>query len=151
MFDLIKKMLSPDSSPASPASGKKVPRIEVAAGVILVEAAMADGECTGEELTHVIETMQQHFDISREYAQEMVELAREEREHAIELWQFTNEINNHFSREDKFRVMEAVWRIIHSDGQLEKHEDYFARKLSYLLRLSHREMIDTKLRAKESL
>ena len=52
---------------------------------------------------------------------------------------------------EKMEVMEAVWRIIHIDGQLEKHEDHFAHKLSNLLRLTHKELIDAKIKARQQL
>ena len=45
--------------------------------------------------------------------------------------------------------MESVWSIIFADGKLDANEDYFAHKLANLLRLSHGEMIDAKLAAKE--
>jgi uncharacterized tellurite resistance protein B-like protein len=78
-----------------------------------------------------------------------VELARAEREHAVDLWEFTNAVNGNFSREEKIKVVEAVWRIIFADGEIDKHEDYFVRKLTNLLRLTHREMIGAKLRVKD--
>jgi len=43
--------------------------------------------------------------------------------------------------------MELVWKLVYADGILDKHEDYLAHKLAKLLRLSHRELIDAKLKA----
>jgi uncharacterized tellurite resistance protein B-like protein len=47
--------------------------------------------------------------------------------------------------------MESVWRVIHIDGRLEGHEDHFAHKLANLLRLTHKELIDAKISAREQL
>jgi uncharacterized tellurite resistance protein B-like protein len=47
--------------------------------------------------------------------------------------------------------MESVWGIILIDDHLEAHEDHFAHKLANLLRLSHSELIDAKLRARKQL
>ena len=60
-------------------------------------------------------------------------------------------ISEHFSMEEKLAVMEDVWRIILLDGQLEKHEDHYAHKLANLLRLSHKQMIGSKLKAREQI
>jgi uncharacterized tellurite resistance protein B-like protein len=122
----------------------------LAACVILLEAAHADYESTDEELDHVLATIRHTFRLSHEYAEELMVLARAEREQAVDLWEFTNAVNGNFSREEKIKVVEAVWRIIFADGEIDKHEDYFVRKLTNLLRLTHREMIGAKLRVKDT-
>jgi uncharacterized tellurite resistance protein B-like protein len=60
-------------------------------------------------------------------------------------------MNTHFKKDEKIAAMEAVWRIIQLDAHLEAHEDHFAHKLANLLRLSHTELIDAKIRAKKQL
>lgn len=52
---------------------------------------------------------------------------------------------------EKVIVMESVWRIIHIDAHLESHEDHFAHKLANLLRLTHAELINAKIKAKTQL
>ncbi|MDX1775566.1 MAG: TerB family tellurite resistance protein [Desulfobulbales bacterium] len=126
-------------------------RTRIAASVLLLEAAYADHKCTEEELDHVIATLRSDFNLSQAHAEDLLELAHRERSQAVDLYEFTNHINNEFSKQEKKAVLEAVWRIIHIDGQLEKHEDHFARKLTHLLRLTHKDMIDAKLKAREQL
>ncbi|MEJ2182814.1 MAG: TerB family tellurite resistance protein [Nitrospirota bacterium] len=148
MFDLIRKLVSPATSRESSGEGDRSLRTQVAAAVILLEAAHADEECGEEERIRILETLKSSFGLTEEYAGELMEMAAEKRAHAVDIWEFTNEVNQSYSHQEKLDVMEAVWRVIHADGELEKHEDHFARKLAVLLRLSHREMIDAKLRAK---
>ena len=150
MFNFIRQTLikSKGSTDNGPDNEE---RTRIAASIILLEAAHADHECTDEELDHVIETLCSDFDLSRKHAEELLELAHRQRSHAVDLFEFTNHINNEFSREEKIAVLEAVWRIIHVDGRLDKHEDHFVRKLTHLLRLSHKEMIDAKLKAREQI
>ena len=118
------------------------------AGVLLLEAAHVDNECTSEEMEHVVDTLREKFSLSADCVAELLELAHLEREQAIDLWKFTNQVNQHFSKEEKLSIMEDVWRIVFLDGRLDQHEDHFAHKLANLLRLSHKEMIDAKLRAR---
>ena len=150
MFNFIRQTLL-GSGKSSESSGTSDERTRIAAGVILLEAAHADYECTPDELEHVIETLRADFDLSRRHAEELLDLARRERGRAVDLFEFTNHINNEFSRAEKQAVLETVWRIIHIDGQLEKHEEHFVRKLTGLLRLSHKDMIDAKLKARKQL
>jgi uncharacterized tellurite resistance protein B-like protein len=148
VFDRIKSVLTKNGDPQVASPDQRATRIRMAACVVLLEAAHSDNECTTDELDHVIEIMTDHFAVSREDAAELVDLAHRERRQAIDLWQFTNEINQRYSRAEKMAVMEAVWRIIYVDGHLEKHEDFFAHKLAKLLRLPHKDLIEAKLRAK---
>ena len=150
MFSFLRQTLK-NSGKSSEGSGVNDERTRIAAGVILLEAAHADYECTAEELEHVIATLRADFDLSRKHAEDLLDLARRERDRAVDLFEFTNHINNEFSKAEKKAVLETVWRIIHIDGQLEKHEDHFARKLTSLLRLSHKDMIDAKLKAREQI
>ena len=151
MMNFIKKTLFNKSQSIPGKSDNKEERTKVAACVVLLEAAHIDDECTAEELDHVIQTLRSNFALSREHAEELVELAHHERRNAVDIFEFTNHINDVFSKDEKKAVLKDVWRIIHLDGQLEKHEDYFARKLTYLLRLSHDDMIEAKLHTRKEV
>jgi len=151
MLNFIRQVLTSKEPAASQNSPGREERTKIAASVILLEAAHADHECTDDELEHVIETLRSDFNLSQKHAADLVELAHRERSQAVDLFEFTNHINTEFSKKEKKAVLEAVWRIIHSDGQLEKHEDHFARKLTHLLRLTHQDMIDAKLKAREQM
>jgi uncharacterized tellurite resistance protein B-like protein len=151
MLNFIRKTLIRQDQEYSDSSTSREEQTRIAASVILLEAAYADHECTEEELDHVIDTLRSDFNLSEKHAEDLLELAHRERSQAVDLFEFTNHINNEFSKQEKKAVLEAVWRIIHSDGQLEKHEDHFARKLTHLLRLSHKDMIDAKLKAREQI
>ena len=150
MFHLIRNILTNNRGGSVDSAADNDERTRVAACVLLLETAHADNECTAEELSRVVEVMKDDFAISRQHAEELIDLAYCERERAVDLWEFTNHINQEFNRQEKLRVMEAVWRIIHADDQLEKHEDYFAHKLARLLRLKHQDMIAAKISARQS-
>lgn len=150
MFNFIRQTLL-NSRGAIESGPDNEERTRIAASVILLEAAQADHTCTDDELDQVIMTLSSDFDLSRGHVEDLLEIARSERSRSVDLYEFTNHINNEFSRKEKKSVLEAVWRIIHIDGQLEKHEDYFVRKLTHLLRLSHKEMIDAKIKAREQI
>jgi uncharacterized tellurite resistance protein B-like protein len=44
--------------------------------------------------------------------------------------------------------LEEIWRIVYADGELSGHEDSLVHKLSFLLGLTHKQLIDAKLKAK---
>ena len=149
MFDFIKKIIS-NNGPDRTGKGAEF-KTHIAASVLLIETAHADDECTAEEMAHVVATLKEQFGFSHEYIAELIEYAGAERDKAMDLWQFTNQMNSHFSMAEKMAVMQAVWRIIFADGQLEAHEDHFAHKLANLLRLTHKQLIEAKIEARNDI
>ena len=102
-------------------------------------------------MAHVISTLTDKCGVSKDDIDELVERAYQQREDSIDLFTFTRYINQNYSKAEKLQVMESVWRVIHMDGRLEGHEDHFAHKLANLLRLTHKELITAKIKAREQL
>ena len=150
MLGMIKKMMG-DRSEEKTKSSSKVQDADIALCVLLLEAAHVDGECSYEEKEHIILTLTTTCDIPREEIDEFVARGDKKRTDSVDLFQFTRHMNNSFTKQEKIEVMEAVWCIIHIDGRLEKHEDHFAHKLANLLRLTHKELIDAKIKARLQL
>lgn len=150
MLDLIKKILG-DTSGRKTKGNNEVQDFNTVLCVLLLEAAHVDGECSDEEKEHVILTLTTKCGVPREEIDEFIARGDQERKNSVDLFQFTRYMNNNFSKEEKIEVLEAVWRVIHIDGHLEAHEDHFAHKLANLLRLTHRELIDAKIKAREQL
>jgi uncharacterized tellurite resistance protein B-like protein len=109
MFDLIKKVLGNKQGGVKVSEAESLDKTQLAACIVLLEAAYADYECTDEELDHVVNTLQGEFGVSDEYVRELLELAHQERSKAIDLWQFTNQINQEFSKAEEKAVLEGVW------------------------------------------
>ena len=150
MFNLINKILGvKDRTDTVQSDTDDEIKIEIAACVVLVEVAESDSEWTEDEIGHVLETMKSTFNLSREHAEEMIELARQARNKSVDLWQFTNQINQSFNHSEKIKLLEAVWQVIYADGRIDKHEDYLVHKLANLLRLKHKELIDAKIKTKK--
>jgi uncharacterized tellurite resistance protein B-like protein len=113
--------------------------------------AHTDGEFQDMEAVLVRDLLQDKFDLSQEATDELMSIAQRERKESLDLHQFARQINENFSREERLEVMDVLWRIIYADGVLDKYEDYLVRKLATLLRLSHREMIEAKVRVLDEI
>lgn len=149
MFGVIKNIIEGNKS-------KKIQEDQnqkkhVAASVLLLEAAHIDNECSKEEMEYIIETLKDKFALTDRCVKDLLNLAQADREKSVDLWEFTRYINTNFSPEEKREVMEDVWHIILLDGKLDKHEDYFAHRLSTLLHLRPDQMIAAKLKARDQL
>jgi uncharacterized tellurite resistance protein B-like protein len=150
MIDLVKKFFG-KSTIESPGDqgGEKSHDIRVATCALLIEMSNIDGEFSESERESIISVLKKDYGLSDENAIALIEAANEELKGSIDLWQFTNLINQNYSMEEKLWIIETVWRIAYTDGKLDKHEDYLVHKLAKLLRLTHKQLIEAKLRVKE--
>jgi uncharacterized tellurite resistance protein B-like protein len=121
-------------------------KIYVATCALFLEMAKIDGEFSRTEEKNILSILVKNYNFSYKHAQEIAAAAEKQLNESIQLWEFTNLINENFSREDKMKIIELIWKIIYLDGKLDKHEDYLVHKLARLLNLSHRELIDAKLK-----
>ncbi|MEX2016486.1 MAG: TerB family tellurite resistance protein [Candidatus Hydrogenedentales bacterium] len=121
-------------------------RMQLATCVLLLEVARADEEFTSAERDHVIETLKQRFQLSYSDANELVETATASRDQSNDLWSFTSDISRHCDTPERIRIMEEIWRVVYADGQLEAHEDFLVHRLAKLLNITHKELIETKMR-----
>ena len=127
----------------------KTQKIQVATCALLLEVAHSDDEFSEIEEDNIVQILEKDFDLSGEYAQELMTLSEQARQESIDLWGFTRLINENYSLEDKIKIIEMVWKVIYADGKLDKYEDHLAHKLSQLLKLEHRHLIDAKLKVRD--
>jgi uncharacterized tellurite resistance protein B-like protein len=120
-------------------------RIQIATCVILLEVAKFDFDFSTIEKETTKAILKHEFDISEEAIEDLMKISEAKREDSVDIWEFTNVINQNFSREEKIKIIEAAWKIIYADDELDKYEDHYVHVLADLLRLRHDELIDAKL------
>ncbi len=144
MLDLIKKIMgSKEADSGEKADGRD---LNLATCAILIELANADGKFNKQEQDDIIKIFKTKYGLSEKDANDLLKSSNAELEKSIDLWKFTNIINQNYSLEEKLKVIEIIWEVAYSDGKLEKHEDYLVHKLANLLRLNHKQLIDAKLK-----
>ncbi len=124
-------------------------RLQLATCVVLLEVAGADNEFSQEECQRILAALRERFDLSQDEAEELIKTAEQRRDETFDLWQFTNQINESCTKEEKLQVIEEVWRVIYADNTLDGHEDYLVHKLAKLLNLTHPQLIDAKMKVRE--
>lgn len=142
--NFFRKQMSPDDTGKIDAEH----RLRIATCALLLEVAHADEDFSSNELTTVRDLVRREFQLSGAEVDELIALADSERQLSTDLYQFTRLIAANYSRPQKLTVLESLWRVVYSDGQLEAHEDALMHKLAKLLGLKHNEMIALKLRVK---
>ena len=147
MIDLAKAFFGKRTKPrASDREARTDHDIRVATCALFLEMANIDGEFSPSESKSILSILKKDFQLSDEYAAELLQASHEELKRSIDLWQFTNLINENYTMEEKIQIIEMIWRIVYTDGKLDQHEDYLVHKLAKLLRLTHQDLIDAKLK-----
>jgi uncharacterized tellurite resistance protein B-like protein len=122
----------------------------VATCALLVEIAQIDGTFTQEEMETVISILKEKYGLSRENADALIAEAEKQLEESVDLWQFAKLINENYSNEEKMEIIETLWQVVYVDGKMDQYEHYLMNKLKHLLRVSHNQLIDAKLKVKYS-
>ncbi|MDX1492683.1 MAG: TerB family tellurite resistance protein [Longimicrobiales bacterium] len=136
MLSSIKKFFSSSMNPAPEADPQEAAKdIRLAACALLLELAHADREFTDDERQHLESAVRRQFGLDATEAGKLLDLAQQEREEAVDLWQFTNLIAENYSTGQKMVLAEIMWGLVYSDGDLASKEDYLMRKICNLLRL----------------
>ncbi len=148
MIDIIKRFFSKQvAEDASVREGDdKTYRIHLATCALLLELANIDGKFSDAERHNIISVFKRDYKLSDEDISQIMEASEKELTTSIDLWRFTNFINQNYALEQKIQIVETVWKVAYADGTLDKHEDYLAHKIAALLRLSHGQLIESKLK-----
>jgi len=115
--------------------------LRLATALLLIEVARADYAHDPAEHAMIFSSLKQFFAIDDDVAQLLLEEARREADHAVELQQFTRRLHEQLSAAEKLRVVEMLWQVALADQRLDKHEDYTVRKIADLLYVPHRDLI----------
>jgi uncharacterized tellurite resistance protein B-like protein len=124
---------------------------QLAVAALLIEVAMADHQFSEQEFHNLTVILERKFSLLPAELDELINLAKNETNHATSLHQFTQLINQYCTTEEKFNLMKAMWEVAYADGDLDKYEDYIVRKVADLIYVPHTEFIRAKSLVKANL
>ena len=149
MIDILKQFFSISDSDSTQQSNREWSQdqeVNVAVCAIFLEMGSIDQPFTSQELEHVLVIMTEKFSLSREHVDALIQDANLELKNSVDLWQFARIINETYSEEKKLKLIERLWEVVYVDGVMDSHEHYLMNKISKLLRISHKQLIGTKLK-----
>ncbi len=151
MLDIVKQFFSKSSKKNLETSNNQSDHdIRVATCALLVEIARIDEMFTEMEMEKILSLLKEKYGLSREHADALIAEADKELEKSVDLWQFAKLINENYSNEEKIEIIETLWSIVYIDGKMDQYEHYLMNKLKNLLRLTHSQLIDAKLKVKHN-
>ena len=151
MIDAIKRSFNKEKASNSRIDSQVTEHdIRVATCALFVEMARIDEKFTPAEVDTIISILKERYGLSREHADALLAEADRELAESVDLWQFARLINENYSVEEKLEIIETLWQMVFVDGKMDRYEHYLMNKLKNLLRLSHDQLINAKLKVLHS-
>lgn len=123
--------------------------LEICCAVLLCEVMRADSAYTESEQSALSTILTSQFNLTALEVNDILEKAFELSENASDFYQFTSKINQHYSLDERIKIVTLLWKVAYADGELARIEEHIIRKIADLLHLRHSEFIATKIAAEE--
>lgn len=121
----------------------------IALGVLLWVVAEADDKFLPEESEHIKKILKTYGEITNEDMPIVLRAIKEAAIDRIDIHKFTHEVKSNLTYENKVVIVENLFRVACSDGELADEEHEAIRQMSGLLGLEHREFIESKIKVKK--
>jgi uncharacterized tellurite resistance protein B-like protein len=138
LLDSIRSLFAPKPAPHDEKSAELTPVVDplhLAACVLLLDVAHADGEFSDSERAHLEAVLERHFSLPREAGRALLDLAEKQRQDSVDYFRFTSQLQQSYDTGQKMVLAEIMWGLVLADGKVAEHEQYLARKISNLLGL----------------
>ena len=132
MIKLLKNILS-TKNPSEDIDDNK--NLELLCG-LMIEAAYTDGQIDLSELNKIKSSLVNVFAEDSETVDLVLEKAVKNKNNSKSLHYYTSFINKNFDDEKKLLLIEALWEIVLSDGEIHDYESNLIRRLAGLLYIS---------------
>ncbi|QLE87365.1 TerB family tellurite resistance protein [Shewanella sp. Scap07] len=139
MLAKLKQFLTSHTEAVTPEEQER--QLRLAAVSLLLEVVYADETLSDNEADLLPQLLTSSMQLSIDEANELINEAKLIQGNATSLYEFTQEINQQCSVEQKQKLILAMWQLAYADGQLCQYEDQIVRRTAELLYLKHSELI----------
>ena len=114
--------------------------VVVAACALLLEIAHADEVFQPEERERIVRHIRNEMGVADSDIQNVLTLAEAQRRDSVDLYHFTRLVAENLSRDERLKLVEAIWGVVYADGSLTESESHLARRIAELLGFQHPEV-----------
>ena len=132
MINLLKNILNNQNSQEEKNDNEN---LQLLCG-LMIEAAYTDGQIEANELNKIKLSLIHVFAEDPEEVNLVLEEAKKNKNNSNSLHYYTSYINKNFDDDKKILLIEVLWEIVLSDGQVHDFESNLIRRLSGLLYIS---------------
>jgi len=147
LIKLLKDILSNNTS----AEDKKdTDNLELLSG-LMIEAAYTDGQIDEIETNRIKLSLINVFEEDPKEVDSILQDALKNKNNSKSLHHYTSLINKNFSNDKKLLLIESLWEIVLSDGEIHDYESNLIRRLAGLLYISDVDSGNAKKRALDKI
>lgn len=143
MFNFFKKSSSKDIDNNKPSF-----EIELTAAVLAYEIARSDGDVGNEELKLLMEEIKIISSKVGKDENEIFRIIETYSNDSVSFYEFVEDINSNYSKEEKHSLLKFMWDIAFADGKLDVDEERLIRRLADLIKIKDIEVLKLKDSAK---
>ena len=118
--------------------------IELTASVLAYELARSDGKITKDELSVLmdeIENIANKVGKSKEEIFEIIEIYSKD---SVSFYEFVEDINKNYSKEEKLNLIRFMWRMAYADNKLDVDEERLIRRMADLINIKDMDILKLK-------
>lgn len=137
------------STGATETDSERVCRLQLASAALMFELLKTDQHIDARETAKLRDIVATQFKLDSARLDEIIELAEQEADQAVSLYEFTSLVNEHYQYEEKVELIKTLWELAMADEVLDKYEEQMIRKTADLIYVSHSDFIKTKLQVRD--
>ena len=142
MLNLFKKKI-PEKELTIP-----VFEVELIGSVLAYEIARSDGEISDDEATLLLGEIKKISEKVGKDEKEILKLIETYSSDSVSFYEFIEDINKHFTKEDKILLISFLWDVAYADSILDVDEERLIRRIADLIRIKDMDVLKLKDRAK---
>lgn len=123
--------------------------LSLAVSALMIEIMHIDGEMADAEHEEINKALQKRFSLSDQETQSLIKKAQDASEQATDFHQFSSQIKDNYSTEERIDVLKDLWRVAMADGHIDSHEEHLIRRVANLIGVYHAEFIQAKISARD--
>ncbi len=143
MFNFFKKNNQIDLQNDSPSF-----EVELTASVLAYEIARIDGEVSEEELSVLMDEIKKISKKVNKDVDEILNIVELYSKDSISFYEFVDDINKSYKKEEKLSLLKFMWDIAYADGMLDVDEERMVRRLADLIKIKDIDVLKLKDNAK---
>lgn len=138
MFNFFKKKTQPVEET------KNNFEVELTASILAYEIARSDGDISESELSLLYDEIKKISAKVGKKEEKILEIIEEYSKNSVSFYEFINDINNDYSKEDKFSLIQFLFDVAYADKILEVNEERLIRRIADLIKIKDIEVLKMK-------
>ena len=118
--------------------------IELTASVLAYEIARIDGIISDDELDILMEEIKKITNKVNKVESEIIEIIETYSKDSVSFYEFIEDINKNYSKDEKLSLISFMWKIAYADGKLEVDEERLIRRLADLIMIKDLDVLKLK-------